>query len=124
MLLAIIVSCLASFRQLFMKQDKVRYVPSAAEPHPIRQRMSSTLRSRFTLPSITPSIFKVSFTRSTQSNGMFSISSKDCIVPLDNVYVSHDVDISSEAMDPSDGTGRENAYGNAFWIHDTRPRIN
>ena len=121
-MLAIIISCIASFRQLFTKQEKARYVPPAADRHPMRQRLLSTLRTRFPLPSINPSTFKFSFAQKTQSDAMFSVSSKDCIVPLDNVYVSHGVGISSEAMEAGYGTGRKDAYGNAFQIHDTQPR--
>ena len=104
-----------------MKQDKVRYVPPAAGPQTIRQRLLSTFRSKFSLPSINPSTFKVSFARKTQTDPILSISSKDCIVPMDAVYVSHGVGISSEAMEAGDGTDRKDAYGNTFEIHDPRP---
>ena len=105
-----------------MKQDKVRYVPTAAGPQTIRRRLLSTFRSKFTLPSINPSTFKVSFARKTQTDTMFSIGSKNCIVPLDAVYVSHGVGISSEAMEVEDGTGRKDTYGNTFQVHEPQPR--
>lgn len=117
MVLAIIIACIASFHQLFTKQEKARYVPPAAETNRIRQRLLSSFRSKFSLPSIIPSTFRVSFARKTQLSGSFSWSSKDCIVPLDNVYVSHGVGISPEAKEAGNGHGDQDTYGNSFQVH-------
>ena len=43
--------------------------------------------------------------------------SKDDTVPLEKVYVSHDVGVSSEAMDTDYSSGGKAAYGSTFEIH-------
>ncbi|KAL8915919.1 MAG: hypothetical protein Q9172_006562 [Xanthocarpia lactea] len=114
---AIIISCIASFRQLFMKQSKARDTPPAAQPHWIRQKLLSNFKFRFALPSIHPSTFKVSFARNTQSDARVSVTSTDCIVPLDNVYVSHEMGVSSEAMKAGNYSPVSDAYGSSYQIY-------
>ena len=115
-MLVIIISCIASFRQLFMKQTKARYVPPAG-PHSIRQKLLSSFKSKLSLPSINPSTFKVSFAHQTQKDATLTSSSSTHMMPLEQVYVSHGVDVASEAMKADDGTSRDDTYGSTFQIH-------
>lgn len=100
-----------------MKQDKPRYVAPAAAQSPIRQKLLSNLRSKLSLPLIVPSTFKVSFGQKSNFGTTLSTMSNDDKVPLEKVYVSHDVGVSSEAMNTDYNPGSRAAYGSTFQIH-------
>ena len=100
-----------------MKQDKPRYVAPTPAQNPLRQKILSSLRSKLSLPSIVPSTFKVSFPQKSNFGTTLSATSNDDTVPLEKVYVSHDVGDSSEAMDTDYNFGSKAAYGSAIQTH-------
>lgn len=98
---AIIVSCLASFRQLFMKQDKPRYVPpidDAKRRNGARKLLSSFRSFLPPIPQHTTlggSIFTSHKAPQMESSSL----SKDAIVPLHDIHVSRNINVSSESLE-------------------------
>lgn len=122
---AIIISCLASFRQLFTKKDKPRDVTHTPEHYQDRRRLLSGIRSKFSLPSIVPSTLKVSLAQQSQLGTTLSTVSKEHIMPLEKIYVSHGIGVSSEAMNTIDSPANKLSYGSTFQIYgppNTEPR--
>ena len=88
---AIIVSCLGSFRQLFIKHDKGRYIqPTDDQQHTKNRLLSSSrsLRSISTLHSSGRSTFRSVFSHPKQHTPSSSSGSVERIAPLDNISES------------------------------------
>ena len=114
---AIIVSCLASFRQFFMKQAQARYTSTMDRSHSTVYRQLLSFRAKLSLPKPTPSTFRGVFSRRARHRPTLSTASKDRIIPLETIYVSHHVGISNDSLKAPDGHLQSIGYGNTNQIH-------
>lgn len=87
--IAIVVSCLASFRQLFVKSEQSGLIRKSDKVPLWRSILYSAFKSSKSRSSLSNN--EGSFNRKNRHRGAIPIpDSTENIVPLDNVYVSHD----------------------------------
>lgn len=116
--IVIIVACLASFRQLFVKAEQTGYVQQSDSWSFWRRGLLSSFRTSKAKGS---SGHESYFVRSTsRQNTATSHNSKQHIIPLDNIHFSQDIGFQSKTTQDGSQIPRAQIYNLCNLDHNNR----